>query len=68
MAGDVEVTFYVRYELEFGDGRWGRTSFGPTDEAEAQVFFGDIVRTRGPRVRNARIVRREERVIETQGS
>ncbi|WP_078314736.1 hypothetical protein [Mycobacterium sp. D16Q16] len=63
---EVDVSFFVRYELQFGDGEWGPTRFGPADESGARAFFEDLTRGTGPVVRNARIVRREERVIVAQ--
>jgi hypothetical protein len=65
---DVVVTYFLRYEMLLGDGWIKLDDVGSLpNEGAARAYFDDLVHGTGPRVRNARIVRREERVIQAQG-
>jgi hypothetical protein len=49
--------YYVRFQLQLGDGDWESVAFGPTDEADARRFYKRLEKAENAHVRQPRLLR-----------
>ena len=58
--------YYVRFQLQLGDGQWESVAFGPTDEADARRFYTRLVQQASANIRQLRLLRHGYTVIESE--
>lgn len=49
--------YYVRFQLQLGDGDWESVAFGPTDEADARRFYKRLEKAENENMRQPRLLR-----------
>ena len=58
--------YYVRFQLQLGDGQWESVAFGPTDEADARRFYTRLAKQASANIRQLRLLRHGYTVVEPE--